>query len=98
MEVDLFGGDENSAAWDLAVNCQRIEKLRVGGDPRAAIDAQGFIDARHKKDHADPRPLYEVAERIDPVVAEPVGNQQRRVVDHVDEARRVALGRGVAAA
>ena len=74
VEIDLFGGDENPAAWDFAINCQWIEKLRVGGNPRASIDAQGFIDARHKKDQADARSLYEVAERIDPVVAESVGS------------------------
>ena len=57
-----------------------------------------LAQAGHEEDQPDPRAVQQVADRVDPVVAEPVGDQQRLVVEHPDKARRVALGRGVAAA
>src|SRR6266550_3418016 len=38
-----------------------------------------------------------ITDRVDPVVAEPVGDQEGLVVDDLDEAGRIALWRGVAA-
>ena len=65
---------------------------------RPAVDAQRLAQPRHEKDQPDPGPRQQVADRVDPVVAEPVGDQQGLVVEHLDKARRVALWRGIAAA
>jgi hypothetical protein len=70
----------------------------IGGIARAAVDPQRLVDAGDEEDQSDTGPYQQVADRIDPIVAEPVGDQQRLVVEHVDKAGGITLWRGVAAA
>src|SRR5712691_994782 len=98
VEIDLVGGDQDAAARHLAVDRAGFEQCRVRGDASAPVHPQRLAQPGHEKDQPDARGGQEIADRVDPVIAEPVGDQQRLVVEHLDKARRVALGRGVDAA
>src|SRR5947209_17824435 len=98
MEIDLFGGDQAAAPRHLAVDRQRLQQRRIGGDPGAAVDPQGLVDPGDEEDQPHSGGGEQIADRVDPVVAEPVRNQQRLVIEHLDETRRIALRRSVAAA
>ena len=62
-----------------------------------AVDPQRHADAGHEEQQADPRIDDQVAQRVEAVVATPIGHQQRSLVDDPDEARRVATRRAVEA-
>ena len=49
-------------------------------------------DAGHEEQQPDPRIDDEVAQRVESVVAAPIGHQQRSLVGDADEARRVTAG------
>jgi hypothetical protein len=97
VEINLLGGDQDAAPRHLAIDGERLQQGRIGRNAGLAVDPQGLVDPGHKKDQPDPGAGEQVADRVDPVVAEPVWDQQSLVVDHLDEARRIPLRRGVAA-
>ena len=66
--------------------------------PGAAVDAQRVAAARDQEDQAHVRVGEDVAEAVGAPVAGPLGDRDRAVVEDVDEAGRVALGRDVAVA
>ncbi len=67
----------------------------VGGDPRAAVHAQRLAGTGDEEQQCHARVGHDVAQRVDPVVAAPVGQHQRAVVRRRHEARRVAARRHV---
>jgi hypothetical protein len=66
--------------------------------PRKAASCEIVATPLNEEQHADAAARHQVAHRIEPVVAGPVGELQRLVVDDVDEARHVAARGGIAAA
>ena len=61
----------------------------------AAVDAQGLGHARDEEQQPDVRVVDDVALAIQAVVARPVGDRERPLVEHLNEARRVAARRVV---
>ena len=63
-----------------------------------AVHPQGLVDAGHHEQQADLGPLGQVRQRVEPVVARPVGQEQRVVVGHVHEPGIAPARSGVLAA
>ena len=59
------------------------------------INAKRFANARHEKKQRDTWIAYDVAQRINPVVAASVRNYDGLLVDHADETRRITARRAV---
>jgi len=70
----------------------------VADDPRAPVHTQRLLAPGDQEDQPDVRVLEDVAHAVEPLVADPVGNREVVLVEHADEAGRIALGRDVAAA
>src|SRR5688572_9913321 len=82
-------------ARQLALDAEALQQLRVGANLGAAVDAQRLADARHQEQERHAGVGDDVFQAVHPVVAAPVGDQQRfLVIDH-DEAGHVAARRGV---
>ena len=74
-----------------------VEERRVADQPGAAVDAQGVAAAGDEEVQPDVRVLQDVLVAVGPLVARPLGERDRVVVDDVHQlAGRVALRRGVA--
>ncbi len=67
----------------------------IDRDRGAAVDAQRLADAGNEEQQRDARVAQDIAEAVDAVVAGPVGQRQRALVENAHEAGRVALGRTV---
>ena len=80
----------------FAAHREPFHQVGIVGQARPAIEAQGLLESRDHEDRGDFRVFQNVAERIEPVVAGPVGNQDRPVVGDMDEARPVAARRDIA--
>ena len=63
-----------------------------------AVHPQGLVDARHHEQQPDLGPLGQVRQRVEPVVARPVRQEQRVVVRHVHEPGIAPARSGVLAA
>jgi hypothetical protein len=61
-------------------------------DLRLAADAERVAAAWQQENQPDVRVLQNVAEGIDPAIAEPVGNRQRVFVEDLNEAGRSPFG------
>src|SRR5689334_18708252 len=87
-------GDHGPLAVDLGLRQQRL----VADDGRLAVDPEGVVESRDEEQQADRRVLHDVAHGVEPVVARAVRDDQRTVVEHLDEAGRIAARRDVGAA
>jgi hypothetical protein len=63
-----------------------------------AVDSQRVLAPGDEEDQTDVAVLDDVAHAVEAVVAEPVGDDQVVLVEHLHEAGGVTLGRDVAAA
>ena len=72
-------------------------QLRIGRDLGAADDAHRLADAGDEEQQRDARIAHQVAQAVDAIVAAAVGDEQRVLVDHAHEARRIAARRAVEA-
>ena len=79
----------------LPFTANRRCKRGVPHDPSLAADPQRVVVARNDEDQADLRVNQYVLERVQPVVAEPVGNGERALVQDGHESRRIAFWRDV---
>ncbi len=64
----------------------------VHGDDGGAIDAQSFVDTGDKEEQADLRILGDVSERIQAVVAGPIGDGKGGVVEDMGETGMIGRG------
>ena len=87
--------DPDGELRHLAVDGAVGEQRRRADDRRAAVDAQRVLEAGDEEQQADRRVGQQVAHGVDAVVARPVGDQKRRVVEDPDETPGVALRRDV---
>ena len=76
---------------------QALQHVGIAHDAAAAVHAQRVLSTGHQEDQPDVRIVEQVAHAVEALVARPVGNDEVLGVEHVHEARRVALGRDVAA-
>src|SRR5829696_5381161 len=97
LGVDAFGGDDDHAARRLALHGEGGAELGIDADGSAPIDAQRAADARDQEQERNARITDDVAQRVDAVVAAPVGQHHGVLVDHPHEARRIAARRAVQA-
>jgi hypothetical protein len=88
---NLFDVDLQREDRPLALDGHRVEVVGVGEDPGRSVDAQRVPAAGNEEQRADIRPLQHVEVAVHSLVARPLRNRDRGVVDDVDEARRVAL-------
>ena len=98
LRVRLVDLDEDAELRHLALDRARREQLGVGGERRAAVDAERLGHAGHEEQQPDVRVGEDVAQRVGDPVARPLGQQQRAVVEDPDEPGRVAAGAEVAVA
>ncbi len=77
--------------------CTAIEASSSGStdEPRRARHAHRFGDAGDQEDQRDLELFQQVFQRIEPVVARPVGERDRVLVQHLERARRIAPRRDV---
>ena len=95
LEVDALDRDDDHGARRLAVDDEALRQRRIGRDRGAADDPDGLAAAGNEEQQRDARIDEDVAQRVDAVVAAPVGNEQRLLVVHAHEARRIAARRAV---
>ena len=86
---------DQAGSRGFAPHREGLQQIGVGGDLGPAVDPQGLVDAGDHEQQAGLGVGHHVAERIDPLVAAPIRDQQRPVVEHRHEARRVAAWRGI---
>ena len=79
----------------FAAHLESLQQLRVRADRRTASHPIGFVRSRDHENDTDLRVDEQVLHPVDAVVARPVGDQQCAVVEELNEARRIALGRTV---
>ena len=79
----------------LPSTASRSRKRGIDRDPRLAVDAQRLVHAGDEEEQADRRVDDDVLQRVEPVVAGPVGDGDRAVVEDGGEAGLVALRRHV---
>jgi hypothetical protein len=95
MHEGLFDCDDEDQARLFAADGEPGLEGRVTNDPGLAAHTQCVTMAGDHEDQRDVRARDHVGERIETVIAWPVGNRQRFVVENGDEARRIALRRNV---
>ena len=96
MREDLVDLDPEAELRDLALDGAGREQILVGDERGAAVDPERVADAGDEEEQADVRVAQDVAERVGQLVPGSVRKQQRALVEHADEARRVAAGAHVA--
>src|SRR5262245_60908496 len=97
MEIDRLNVNDEYAARQLAVDRKTLHQLWIDGDRSAAIHAQGLTHAGDQKKQRDARITYNIAKAVNAVVAGPVGNGERLVVENTYKAGGIALGRTIEA-
>src|SRR5579862_3140264 len=96
MLEGLFHRYDDHRSWLLAVDGKTPLQVRIDADSRPAIHPEGLVRAWRQEDQPDALVLDEILQAVDPVVARPVGDEQRAaVILNLDESRFVALGRAV---
>lgn len=98
VKVHLLDADDDDRTRLLAANFEAGEQLRIDRYPRAPIDAQRFADARDQEEQRDARIGDDVLEIINSIVAGPIGDSQRSLVEDRHESSRIALRRTVRSA
>jgi hypothetical protein len=73
LRVRLVDLDEDPKLRRLALDRALGQQLRVVDDARAAVDAEGVVDARYQKQQRDPIVLEEVRQGVGELVPGPVG-------------------------
>src|SRR5271169_879570 len=82
--------------WLLTVDGEASLEVRICANPRAPIDTNCLVRARHKENQRNARVLNKIFETVDLIVAAPVRYEQRlAVVDNLHEAGLIPLRRAV---
>ena len=97
VEEGLVDGDDEGGGGVVVVRRPAVADFGVGGDVGGAVGAEGFLGAGDEEEQADGGVCEDVGERVEPVVASPVGDGEGVVVEDVDEARSIAAGGDVGA-
>ena len=98
MHEDLLHRDHDGELGHPVLHGHGLQQRRVGDETRLAVDAQRVLKARHDEEQADVGVGQDVDQRVEPVVARPVGDGERAVVQHPHEADRVTARAHVGAA
>src|SRR4051812_21286204 len=95
MEERLAHGDDERQRGQLAFDRHARAQPLVAHDDRGAVDAQRLALARNEEQEPYLRALHDVAQGVRAAVARAVRDGERALVEHGDEAGRVAFGRDV---
>ena len=98
LRVRLVDLDDDAELRDLALDRARREQLGIGGERRATVHPERLGHAGDEEQQPDVRVGEDVAQRVGDAVARTLGQQQRAVVDDLDEPGRVAPRAQVAVA
>jgi hypothetical protein len=98
LEVHRLDPDLDHALRRLALNREACHELRGDGNARSSVHAQRLAHTGNQEQQCHARIGHDVAQAVDAVVAAAFGQQQRLLVLHRHEARRVAARRCVEAA
>ena len=96
MEEALLDLDTNGHERHLAVYDAAFEDLPIARNPRLPVDAQGLFAAGHEEDQADVRVRQQIEHAVQPLVAWTFRDDESPVIEDLDKAGCVALGRHVA--
>ena len=92
FDLDTDGNERASCPARRSVRAD----LRIARNPRLAVDAQRLFAARHEEDQADVRVRQQIEHAVQPFVARAFGDDESPIVEDLDEAGGIALGRHVA--
>src|ERR1044072_7051764 len=81
----------------LALGDASLEQGGVACNPRLPVDSQCFFTAGHHEDQADVRVREQIEHAVKTLVARALRDDEPSIVEHLDEAGRVAFRRYVAA-
>jgi hypothetical protein len=81
----------------LAIHGKTLQQSGFGGDGGGAVHPERLANAGNEKEQGDSRVGDDVAQAVNAIIAASLGNEQRLVVLHRDEARRVAARRCIQA-
>src|SRR6266702_4879402 len=81
MKVHRVDIDDQHRARRLAVDREALEQRRFDRNAPASIDAQRLADTRHDEQQPHMRIDDHIAQTVDSVVADAIGNRQRARVD-----------------
>jgi hypothetical protein len=95
MEEALLNGEADDDLRRLAPRRQALQQLRIDRQLRCTVDPEGLGIRRHDEEKPDLRIGEDVLQTEEQLVALAVGNQQGLAVLDDDEARIIALGRGL---
>ena len=90
LEIDRLDIDDDDRTRRLALFGETVEQCRVDAELGAAVDPQCGAGTGDQEQQADARVADDVAERVDAVVAAPVGDHQRAFVVNTHEPLEVA--------
>ena len=96
LQVALFDLDGDREHRPFAPRTERRQPSLIPNEDRPPVDAQRLTDTGHQKQQPNATGLHNVAKAVEPTIARPVGDQQRSLIDHVDESRRIAPRRRIA--
>ena len=97
MEEDLLDRDLDDDLRPVTLDDHLVEVRRIGQQRRPPVDPQRVAAAGHQEQQSDVRILQHVAVAVDALVADALGDRDRRLVDHVGHSDRIALGGHIAA-
>ena len=98
MKKNFFDGDNQNEVRQFAIDGQSVLKRPIPNDLSLAADPQGVAVSGNDENQSDVGADQQVFKRIQPVVAEPVRDGERLLIEDSNEACGIALGRNVQSA
>ena len=85
LKVGGTNAHHDHAARQFAINSERRAKVRIGIDRGKAVDAERAVKARNQEEQRDAWVMHNVSERIDPVIATTIGQENGPFISHPDK-------------
>ena len=95
VQIDLLGFQHQHRRRQTSADREPLTQLQVVVDGDRPVDPQGLVDARDHEDRRRPGSLNQIRQRIQPVVARPIGDQHGVIVMDLDEAGSITTRRDV---
>src|ERR1700730_11856361 len=93
----LLDRDDQADLRRTVADSARCQHPRIVGDASVTVDPKRLVHAGHQEQQCNARVDEQVDHAVEPIVSDPVGQQQRELVEHVHKARRIPARRDVGA-